>query len=258
MERKLNVTDKESVSMKITVIGCWGGYPAKNEASSGYLLEYENYRILLDCGSGVLSQLQNHMKPEELDAVVLTHYYPDHVADIGVLQHAVLIQQMLGGTKRTIPIFGHSLDEQEFNKLTYKDITKGIAYTEGQPLEIGPLTFTFLRTKHPVPCFAMRIEANGQAIVYTGDSAYMDELADFARDAKVLLCESNFYGDMDGSGAGHMTGREAGKLADKADVQLLLLTHLPHYGDRGQLKREAGESFKKGIAIAASSMEYQL
>ncbi|RFU62130.1 MBL fold metallo-hydrolase [Peribacillus glennii] len=244
--------------MKITVIGCWGGYPAKNEASSGYLLEYGDYRILLDCGSGVLSQLQNHMKPEDLDAVVLTHYHPDHVADIGVLQHAVLIQQMLGGTKKTMPIYGHALDEAEFNKLTYKEITKGIAYTDEQPLQIGPLTFTFLRTKHPVPCFAMRIEAEGQTIVYTGDSAYMDEMAEFARDANVLLCESNFYGDMDGSGAGHMTGREAGKLAGKANVQLLLLTHLPHFGDHSQLKKEAGETFKRGIAVASSSMEYQL
>jgi ribonuclease BN (tRNA processing enzyme) len=137
-------------------------------------------------------------------------------------------------------------------------ITKGIAYSDQEPLQIGPLTFTFLRTKHPVPCFAMRIEAEGQVIVYTGDSAYMDELAEFAREANVLLCESNFYGDMDGSGPGHMTGREAGKIADKADVQLLLLTHLPHFGDLTQLKAEAGESFKREIAMARNAMEFQL
>ena len=59
--------------MEITVIGFWGGYPAKNEASSGYFnLEYGDYRVLLDCGSGVLSELQNDMHPEELDAVVLS------------------------------------------------------------------------------------------------------------------------------------------------------------------------------------------
>ena len=86
--------------MKITVIGFWGGYPAKNEASSGYLLEYGDYRILLDCGSGVLSELQNHMRPEELHAVVLSHYHPDHIADVGVLQHALLIQQLLSGNRR--------------------------------------------------------------------------------------------------------------------------------------------------------------
>ncbi|WP_110929032.1 MBL fold metallo-hydrolase [Bacillus massiliglaciei] len=245
--------------MKITVIGCWGGYPAKNEASSGYLLEYENYRILLDCGSGVLSELQNHLKPGELDAVVLTHYHPDHVADIGVLQHAILIDQFLGQKRENpLPIYGHDLDKAEFDKLTYKNITKGIAYSEEQPLKIGPLTFTFMKTEHPVPCFAMRIEAEGDTIVYTGDSSYMDELAEFSKDANVLVCESNFYSDMDASKAGHMTAKEAGITARKADVQLLLLTHLPHYGELEQLKKEAAEEFPREIAIARCRLEFQL
>lgn len=244
--------------MKITVIGCWGGYPAKNEASSGYLLEYEDYRVLIDCGSGVLSQLQNHMDPHDLDAVVLSHYHADHIADIGVLQHALLIQKMMGNPKTTLPIYGHDLDEAEFKKLTYKDITKGVAYTDDKPLIIGPFTFTFLKTKHSVPCFAMRIEIDGQSIVYTGDSAYMEEMADFAMDANLLLCESNFYGDMEASKAGHMTSREAGRIAQKANVKLLMLTHLPHFGDLSKLKEEAGEIFKREITIARSEMEFQL
>ena len=244
--------------MKITVIGFWGGYPAKNEASSGYLLEYGDYRVLLDCGSGVLSELQNHMQPEELDAVVLSHYHPDHVADVGVLQHALLIQQLLSGKKKTVPIYGHTQDEFEFNKLTYKEITKGIAYFPDQPIKIGPFTFRFMQTKHPVPCFAMRIEVAGHILVYTGDSAYMEEFVDFAKDATILLCESNFYSDMNGADAGHMTAREAGVIAKKANVQLLILTHLPHYGEHQQLIKEAGEVFHREIALAKSRLEFQL
>lgn len=244
--------------MKITVIGFWGGYPAKNEASSGYLLEYGDYRILLDCGSGVLSELQNHMHPEELNAVVLSHYHPDHVADVGVLQHALLIQQMLSGQKNTVPIYGHDLDELEFKKLTYKEITKGMAYSPDEPIQIGPFTFNFMRTKHPVPCFAMRIEVGGHTLVYTGDSSYVEEFADFAKNANILLCESNFYSDMDGTAAGHMTAREAGVIAKKANAQLLILTHLPHYGDHQQLKKEATEVFKREVALAKSRLEFQL
>jgi ribonuclease BN (tRNA processing enzyme) len=244
--------------MKITVIGFWGGYPAKSEASSGYLLEYGEYRVLLDCGSGVLSELQNHLRPEELDAVVLSHYHPDHVADVGVLQHALLIQQMLSGRKKTVPIYGHALDELEFNKLTYKEITKGIAYSPDEPIQIGPFTFSFMRTKHPVPCFAMRIEVAGHRLVYTGDSAYVEELVEFSRNANILLCESNFYSDMDGTKAGHMTARDAGIIANKANAQLLILTHLPHYGNHEQLKQEAAEVFKREIALAKCRLEFQL
>lgn len=244
--------------MKITVIGFWGGYPAKNEASSGYLLEYDDYRVLLDCGSGVLSQLQNHLRPEELDAVVVSHYHPDHIADIGVLQHALLIHKALSGEQKTVPIYGHAIDEGAFNQLSYKDITKGVAYTAEQSIYIGPFTFSFMETKHPVPCFAMRIEVDGHVLVYTGDSAYMDELVDFSKNASILLCESNLYSNQEGAQIGHMTAREAGTLAHKADVQLLILTHLPHYGDHEQLQKEAAEVFNRGIAVAKNCLQFQL
>ena len=86
--------------MKLTVIGHWGGYPKQNEASSGYLLSHNGFHLLIDCGSGVLSQLQNYMQPEDIDAVIISHYHPDHIADIGVLQHARLIKKFLGENNR--------------------------------------------------------------------------------------------------------------------------------------------------------------
>ncbi|MBM7694026.1 ribonuclease BN (tRNA processing enzyme) [Peribacillus deserti] len=244
--------------MKLTILGCWGGYPAQNEASSGYLLEHEEFTLLLDCGSGVLSKLQNHTAPANLSAVILTHYHADHVADIGVLQHALLIQGMLGNKQDTLPIYGHKEDEAGFNSLTYKDITKGIAYNPDETLEIGPFSITFLKTRHPAPCFAMRIECEGRSLVYTGDTSYIDELAEFASEADLLLCESNFYHGMDGSKAGHMTSMDAGKLAQGAEVKLLVLTHLPHFGELNKLQEEASQEFDRQIIIARSSMEYYI
>ena len=81
--------------MQVTIIGHWGGYPKVDEASSGYLIEHEGFQILLDCGSGVLSKLQKFIQPEMLNGVILSHYHPDHIADIGVLQHATVNQRFI-------------------------------------------------------------------------------------------------------------------------------------------------------------------
>jgi ribonuclease BN (tRNA processing enzyme) len=236
--------------MKLTIIGFWGGYPKKNAASSGYLLEHKGFQLLIDCGSGVLAKLQNILEPEDLDAVIISHYHPDHIVDIGVLQHARLIQGFLGKEIPTLPIYGHHFDHGEFLKLTYKDIMKGIAYDPNQVLSVGPFQVSFLKTDHPVPCYAMRIEADGNAIVYTADSSFKEEFIDFSRGADVLLCECNLYGNQNGKAAGHMTSIEAGRFAARANVKQLILTHLPHYGNLSDLVNEASTEFTGIIKLA--------
>lgn len=236
--------------MKLTIIGLWGAYPKVNEASSGYLLEHDGFKLLIDCGSGVLSKMQNYVQPEELDAVLISHYHTDHVADIGVLQHALLVKSYLTDINKVLPIYGHNLDEEGFAKLSYKEFTKGISYNPDETLEVGPFTIQFLKTKHPVPCFAFRIEADGKSFVFTADSAYQPEFVEFCQDVDLLLSECNFYGNMNGENAGHMTSIEAGKLAREANVKHLILTHLPQYGDLQQLLKEASEEYSGPIHLA--------
>ncbi|MFD2443123.1 MBL fold metallo-hydrolase [Bacillus sp. CGMCC 1.16607] len=244
--------------MKLTVIGFWGGYPKKNEASSGYLLEHNGFRLLIDCGSGVLSKLQNFLQPEELDAVILSHYHPDHIADIGVLQHARLIQGFLGKKFGSLPIYGHGFDQQEFAKLTYKEITHGVVYKPDQPLSIGPFEMKLMQTNHPVPCFAMRIEAEGKVFVYTADTSFKHEFVPFSKGADLLLCECNFYGNQNGQNAGHMTSNDAGRLAVDANVKNLILTHLPHYGELNQLIVEAKTMFNGPVFLANEGLTFQI
>ncbi|MBT2640656.1 MBL fold metallo-hydrolase [Bacillus sp. ISL-41] len=241
--------------MKLTIVGFWGGYPKVNEASTGYLLEHEGFKLMIDFGSGVLARLQNFVQPEELDALVLSHYHPDHIADIGVLQHARLIQGFLGKKSQQLPIFGHTQDKQEFAKLTYKNITKGIAYDPAKKLNIGPFTISFLSAIHPVPCYAMRIEAGGKSLVYTADTSFKEDFIPFAQGTDLLLSECNFYGNQDGKGAGHMNSYDNGKLAAEADVKQLVLTHLPHYGEIDQLVSEASTVFNGPVTLAREGLE---
>ncbi len=241
--------------MKLTIIGHWGGFPKANEASSGYLLEHDQFQLLIDCGSGVLSFLQDHIPCNEINAVVISHYHADHIADIGVLQHALLIDSFLGNDRPPLEMYGHNEDKSAFSKLTYKQITKGIPYEPNKTLSVGPFEIEFLKTIHPVPCYAMKIKAGGRTLVYTGDSSFQNEFIPFADQADVLLCESNFYSDMDGSKAGHMTSKEAGYIAKKSKVKKLILTHLPHFGDLNELRLQAETEFNGHVLLAEKDKE---
>ncbi|MFB4167112.1 MBL fold metallo-hydrolase [Virgibacillus sp. JSM 102003] len=235
--------------MKLTVIGCWGGYPAPNEATSGYLIEKDNFSLLIDAGSGVLSKLQNYKHVMDIDAVVLSHYHNDHIADVGVLQYAWLVDSFVQNRNEILPIYGHSEDLGGFESLTHKN-TEGIAYDPGETLKIGPISITFLKTNHPVPCYGMRITDGESVIVYTADTSFKEEWYEFANNAGLLITDCNFYESQDGSSAGHMNSKDAAMIAKEAHVQELLLSHLPQFGDNYDLVKEASNYFKGEIRLA--------
>lgn len=245
--------------MQLTVIGYWGGFPAAGEASTGYLLEHEGFKLLLDCGSGVLSKLQSYVSPSELDAVLLTHSHPDHTADIGVLQHALLIGHMSGGQEKCLPIYTHSEEQGFIETLQYKAYTEWKPIEEDVPSQIGPFSVRVMKTKHSVPCLAYRIEAGGRVFGFTGDTAFKEDFASFFQGAHVLLSECNFYKGMDAAErAGHLTSEHAAMIARDAGAERLILTHLPHFGDVKQLKVEAAAVFSGEIGLASTGLTIEI
>ena len=242
--------------MVITTIGWWGAYPGAGDATAGFLLESDGTNILLDCGSGVLARLQHHIELQKLDAVVLSHYHWDHVADLGCLQYATRIQMDLGRRTSALKIYGP--EDDNFSDLNYLDYTIGYSYRPLKRLRLGPLEFTFCQNIHPDPSFSMRIEKGDSSVVYMTDTGYSDELADFAAGADLLFCESSLYNEYQGKIPGHLTAGEAGCIARVAEVRQLVLTHLPHFGDHRKLVDQARREFNGPVELAANGKCWQL
>ena len=247
--------------MKLTVVGHWGAYPEAGEATSGYLVEHNGFKLLVDCGSGVLSQLQHYCKLEELNAVIISHYHHDHIADVGPLQYSMDIGRALKKVTQPLPIYGHGLDQEEFGRLAKPPNTVAYMYSEKETTKIGPFSISFMRTNHKAICFAMRIEVDGEVLVYSADSSYKEEFNEFAKNADVFICETNFYAGQDGKPFGHMNSHDAASIAKAANVKTLLLTHLPHFGNTADLVEEAKSIFsgkvllaEKGLTIGGESL----
>lgn len=243
--------------MQVVPIGVWGGYPKANEATSSFLIEHEGFRCLIDCGSGVLASLQNYLSLEDLDAVVISHYHADHIADIGSLQYSRLIQFYLGNPYPILPIYGHVHDEENFRKLSYEGRTIGIGISEEDVVQIGPFTVSFCRTDHPVYCLAMKFKVGDCSIVLTADTGWRDELVDFAHGADLLICEANLYEEHIGIAPGHMGGSEAGKLAKQSEAKQLVLTHLPLHGNIEEILDAASSVYDGPVELAEIGKVYE-
>ena len=170
----------------------------------------------------------------------MSHYHEDHIADLGALRQYRQLQTV---KPQILPIYGHQENEYEFSKLSLENVSEGIAYDVENGTSVGPFDIQFLKTVHPVICYAMRIveRATGQVLIYTGDTGYFAELVDFSKDADILLADVYFFKDKVKM-PNHLSSVEAGEIAAQANVKKLVLTHLPQVGDLQVLREEAQEA----------------
>ena len=78
--------------MRLTVLGGSGGYPSAGGACSGYLVEHDGFRLLVDPGYAIVPRLLEIVPAEAIDAVLVSHGHPDHVADLNPLLRARVLR----------------------------------------------------------------------------------------------------------------------------------------------------------------------
>ena len=243
--------------MQCRVVGMMGGFPAKDAPCSGYLIEQDGFKLLLDCGSGVAQGLQQYVDINEIDHVVLSHYHYDHYSDVGVMLFARLVNTMLEKADRPLTIYGLESEEMK-RRVEEVPHSKFVPYDERSVLQIGPFQVEFQKNIHPVETCAIKVSTDEKSIVYTADTSFTEDLVEFAKGTDLLISECSFYEGMDGTSSGHMNAQEVGILAEKSGAKEVLLSHLPHYGDWNDLVVSARAQGNENIRLAEVGLHVKI
>ena len=237
--------------MKLTVLGCCGAFPSHGVGTTSYLVESDQFHLLIDLGSSTFVELEKHIDPFEVDAMIVSHYHYDHIADIGVFQYyRQLKNDPIYPNKPILPIYGNTQNPLHFKELTLAGVSKGCAYDEDETVTIGPFDVSFMRTLHPVPTYAMRIveKSTGKVLVFTADSGYMESFNEFARDADLFLADTYFLNGNENNKS-HVTAQETGKNGKAANVRHIVATHLAEGIDLNMLKFQIEEASHHQIPV---------
>ncbi|HOL17107.1 MAG TPA: MBL fold metallo-hydrolase [Bacillota bacterium] len=244
--------------MQLTVLGCYGPYPPAGGACSGYLLEESGYRLLIDCGNGVLSRLQQHLPFVKLDGVLISHLHSDHVSDLMIMRYGLEAALARGERNAPLPLYAPPEPAAEFGRLPYKQAYRVEPLQADRSLQLGPFNITFQETVHALPCLAMRLESRGAVLVYSADTEYYPELAGLARGADLFLCEANYQNeDMAQNPPNHLSAAQAAQIAAEAGVKRLLLTHLHPERELERSLQQARVIFPE-VAAAGEGALYQV
>jgi ribonuclease BN (tRNA processing enzyme) len=246
--------------VKVTVLGCSGSVPGPDSPASGYLVEQDDFRLVVDLGHGAFGALQRYVDPADVDAIVVSHLHADHCIDltayIVALRYGPLAQR---GIER-IPLIAPSGTRDRIGA-AYDPLARKLGLQElfgfSTPAsgEIGPFMLSFATVNHPIQTSAVRITSEGRSLVYSADTGESPELVSLAHGADLFLCEASFGPDDEYVPNLHLTGRQAGEHANKAEVGRLVVTHVPPWTSREVQAEEAAKAFDGTIEIATAGAE---
>jgi ribonuclease BN (tRNA processing enzyme) len=246
--------------MRITVLGGCGAWPSAGQACSGFLVEHDGFRLVVDLGYAVLPRLLEHTTPHGVDAALISHGHPDHCADL----HPLLRSRALDASPPpALPVFA---PPEALDAVLALDGPGALSsayvlheFAPGGRFEVGPFEVGTWLLPHWVPNAGIRLTAGGRVVAYTGDTGPCAGIVELARDADVFIAEATHAEEVPAHSTQYLSSaRQAGRYAAEAGAGRLLLTHLWPGSDRQAAMAAARRAYHGEIAVADSGLVIDL
>jgi len=270
-------------ALEVVLLGTGFPRPDPDRAGPSTAVVVGDRVFVVDAGRGVVLRLAAADLPlNRLTAVFLTHLHSDHTAGLPDLYNtswqfgrvepfALYGPEGTGGLSDAMLQF-FAADIHIRRDLVEKHPGAGATIDthivqEGVVYRDAEVTVTAFAVDHkPVePAFGYRFDSDGRSVVVSGDTRPNDNLVRYAKDADVLVHEAllpEYLDTVDDPEVAerlksyHTTPEEAGAIARRANVRLLVLTHLVPGRDEREFRRRAAGEFDGRVVVGRDLMRF--
>ena len=209
--------------MKITFIGSSHGVPEPNRKCTSIMIEVGTNVYFIDMGTPAIDALRTRgISIDAVKGIFITHMHGDHTN--GLIQFVDLITWYFKTPNPAIhlPVMEAAKVIDDWLKVTLNGAEKEIDYREVKPgllFDDGTIRVTAYATEHCFKSYSYLVEAEGKAILFTGD--LRNPGVDFPiveKPLNLLVCES-----------AHFPATDYVPVLEKIDVSKVCVTH---YSDK--------------------------
>jgi ribonuclease BN (tRNA processing enzyme) len=261
---------KKATGTKLVLLGTGGGpSPGHIRHNTSHVIVHGDSAYVVDCGLGVTNQLARTGIPfRSVRSIFITHHHPDHNIELGPFlvigwiyglpqQVAAygpppleqITRDFLASQQVPIKLWAEDFKIPPLEKIAAHDLPKAGAVMHDENVLV-----TSALVEHPpvAPAYAYRFDFPDRSIVFSGDTATCEAVAELARGADVLVHEAldlpalrreskaqilagslnggfrvaSFDAFMHHIIADHTPTEEVGRIAQEAGVKTLVLSHL--------------------------------
>ncbi|MEW6530413.1 MAG: MBL fold metallo-hydrolase [Thermodesulfobacteriota bacterium] len=249
--------------MEVTILGTGTATPMLERNASGIAVRAADLLIVVDMGPGTIRRmLEAGIDTRLVDVILVTHFHPDHVSDIAPFLFA---SNYAFGPVREDPfeLIGPDGLEQYFSGLVavYNEwivprgnrlIKREMSSRKLDSLRIGRVDIYSAPSVHTGASLHYRIDADGASVTVSGDTDVSEVLVELAAESDILICECSLP---DGQKIpGHLVPSEAGRIAARAGVKKLVLTHFYPPCEEVDVVAQAAKTFSGEIVRAEDLM----
>lgn len=192
--------------MKLTITGSGSGKPSAGKNHSSILLEEDNHVILLDCGEPAARIIARRFAdPDAIDAVVITHFHPDHSSGIFMLlqlfhilkrkkELKVFLPENIAMFKETLKMF-YLFDEKFSFKLNLILVSQLTTYFNWMiPLKNNHLKqykklIAANKTSNEMLSYSIFIKAE-KNLLYTADISSINIFSEILPDTDIVILDA--------------------------------------------------------------------
>jgi ribonuclease BN (tRNA processing enzyme) len=252
--------------LNLTILGTSAAYPGSGQACSGLLVQQPPANILIDCGTGVLSNLQKIVELHAVSDIIITHMHADHFIDLIPYRYALkygLNYSQSVRPKLHLPPGGIKVLNQVVIPFSesdnfFADVFDVSEYNPEMTFRLGNVEIKMVPVEHYIPSYAVSV-SNSYKIAYSSDTRMCPGLSQVARNADILVCNVGRCLEPDKESLwGHLRPTEAGTLAKETGAKRLILTHLWPNCNRIAIYNEAANNFGGPTELAEECRTYKL